>query len=122
MCGYPSKRIEYSMSSNNNKRSVAATVVQDMTLIGALHNMLTISSFLFATLEKGPMVDCFYFVIQLLSSDGTAFVLFVVSFMTALAVYVMNTTRRSYAYKLPLLLATVFYIVYRNSIMKGALL
>ena len=97
---------------------VVATVVQDTTLIGVLGNLMTITYFLEKVFGHKSIVNCFSFVIDLLSSDVTAFLLFVVSFMTALAVYFTNITRNSYAYKLPLLLASVFYIVYRNSIMK----
>ena len=118
MCVYLSERIEYSMNPQNRNGALAATFVQNITLVHAAATVVAISSLAYNVFGKGPVVNCFYFVNQLLSSDGTACALFVVSFMAAFAVYVTNTTRSKYVYKLPLLLVIVCYIISRNSIVK----
>ena len=103
---YPSKRIHFSMNS----------FLQNTTPVRAGYIVILISSFAYNLFGEGPIMNCFYFVTQLLSSDGTACALFVVSFMASLAVYVTNTPRSKYTWKLPLLLVIVCWIISRNSI------
>jgi hypothetical protein len=98
-----------------SSQPVVATVVPDTTLIGTLGNFKTIIFFLGTFIGHKLIMIFFSFVVDLLSSEITAFFLFVVSFMMALALYFMDPPRNSYAYKLPLLLASVLYMVYRNS-------